>query len=111
MENQLQGAKGGNGETSKEAIAEIQAKEDGGWNQGGSPVMVRLGFPMRKRSLGCRPCMPPNVSKSPHRDGMPGTSGQRGASLGKVGLWGAWAAPCASRPPVPTRKPRQVHAP
>ena len=33
-------------ETSQEAIAEIQMKEDGGWNQGKTCVVVRLGLPM-----------------------------------------------------------------
>lgn len=44
VENRLQGPSWKQGVQSV-AIAEIQVKEDGGWNQGGSCVVLCLGFP------------------------------------------------------------------
>ena len=39
-------AKGGSRETRKEAVVEIQVKENGSWNQSGRSVMVHLGIPL-----------------------------------------------------------------
>lgn len=83
--HQLQGAKGGSRETSKEAFADNQAKGDGGWRV--PPVKMELRIPELYAAQ--------RVKKKKKKNG---TSGQRGASLGNAGLW---AAPCASSPWCP----------
>ena len=84
-------AKCGSRETRKEAVVEIQVKEDGSWNQSGRSVMVHLGTPCKNEAFtASRPCVSPNISKS--RDRM----GRQPEERGTVGCVGG---PLNFRPP------------